>query len=181
LNDYNLTTNPNHVSAGFPQDCTICHNTAAWTPAVFNHNQTKFPLTGAHITVPCTNCHISGIFAGTPTDCYSCHSKEYASTTDPNHAAAGFPKDCTQCHTTSSWSGAVFNHTQFPIYSGAHAGQWTTCGDCHTNSSNYSVFSCIDCHAHSKTTTDAQHRGVANYVYNSANCYACHPNGRAGD
>jgi hypothetical protein len=181
LKDYNGTTNPNHAASGFPQDCSICHTTSAWTPASFDHSKTKFTLTGAHQTVACASCHISNVYAGTPTDCYSCHSKEYNSATNPGHVAAGFPKDCSQCHSTSSWSGAVFNHSKFPIYNGAHAGQWTTCGDCHTNSSNYSVFSCLNCHAHDKTTMDTQHRNVRNYVYNSANCYSCHPNGQGGD
>jgi len=26
---------------------------------------------------------------------------------------------------------------------------------------------------------DSEHSGRTNYVYNSANCYSCHPNGRA--
>jgi Zn finger protein HypA/HybF involved in hydrogenase expression len=179
--DYDSTSNPNHAGAGFPQDCAICHTTSAWTPASFDHSKTKFPLTGAHTSVACLNCHISGVYAGTPADCYSCHSKEYNSATNPGHAAAGFPKDCSQCHSTSSWSGAVFNHTKFPIYSGSHAGQWTACGDCHTNSSNYTVFSCLNCHAHEKAEMDSEHGGIRNYVYNSANCYSCHPNGRGGD
>ncbi len=178
LANFNGASNPNHVSAGFPQDCTICHSTSAWSPSIFNHSKTNFPLTGAHTSVQCALCHISGIYAGTPTDCYSCHSKEYTSTTDPNHVAALFPKTCDSCHSTSSWSGATFNHAQFPIYSGSHAGRWTSCGDCHTNSNNYSVFSCITCHTHDKATTDSQHQGVSNYVYNSANCYSCHPTGR---
>jgi hypothetical protein len=178
LGDYKGATNPNHITAGFPQDCAICHNATAWSPSTFDHSKTKFPLTGAHTSVQCTNCHIGGVYAGTPTDCYSCHSKEYNSTTDPNHVTAQFPKDCSQCHTTSSWSGATFNHTWFPIYTGTHRDKWTTCGDCHTNSNNYSVFSCITCHAHDKAPTDAEHRDVRNYVYNSTSCYACHPTGR---
>ncbi len=178
LADFNGTTNPNHVSSNFPQDCTICHNTTAWSPSIFDHNNTAFPLTGAHTTVPCANCHIGGVYAGTPTDCYSCHSADYNNTTDPNHAAAGFPKTCQDCHTTASWSGATFNHTQFPIYSGTHTfGVWTSCSDCHPNSSDYSVFSCILCHTHDQATTDPQHTGVANYVYNATSCYSCHPNG----
>jgi nitrate/TMAO reductase-like tetraheme cytochrome c subunit len=167
------------VTANFPQDCSICHNTSAWTPASFNHALTRFPLTGAHISVACTSCHSNGVYAGTPTDCYSCHSREYTTTTDPNHVAAGFPRDCSTCHSTAAWTGATFTHAQFPIYSGTHAGRWSSCGDCHTNSSNYAVFSCTTS-CHDKTATDSNHRGVSGYVYNSANCYSCHPSGRAG-
>jgi nitrate/TMAO reductase-like tetraheme cytochrome c subunit len=46
LQNYRTTNNPNHVSGGFPQDCTLCHSTAAWTPAVFDHSKTQFALTG---------------------------------------------------------------------------------------------------------------------------------------
>lgn len=179
ITNYNNTTNPNHQAAGFPTECQVCHSTNAWTPASFNHNLTQFPLTGAHTQVACANCHIGGQYAGTPTDCYSCHKADFTGTTNPNHAAAGFPTTCTTCHTTSTWMGAKFNHTWFPIYTGAHAGKWTTCNDCHVNSMNFAVFSCLTCHAHAKTTMDEKHKEISNYVYNSANCYSCHPVGNS--
>ena len=175
LAQFNGTTNPNHVTSGFPQDCSICHSTTAWTPASFDHGTTAFPLTGAHVNVACTSCHINGVFAGTPTDCYSCHSKEYAGTTNPNHAAAGFPTTCLTCHTTTAWTGATFNHTWFPM---TH-GNAKVCSDCHTNPSNYAVFVCTSCHT--ATATNKDHSEVRGYVYNSPNCYQCHPNGRSGD
>ncbi len=180
LKNYNATTNPNHVQAGFPQQCNVCHNTTAWQPAAFDHSKTAFPLTGAHVTVPCASCHIGGKYAGTPTDCYSCHKVDYQKTTDPNHVAAAFPTTCQTCHTTSSWLGAQFNHTWFPIYSGIHQGKWTTCADCHVNPANFAVFSCITCHAHDRSIVDPKHQGVGGYVYNGTSCYSCHPTGRAG-
>jgi len=177
---FNSATNPNHITAGFPQTCEVCHNTTAWSPATFNHNATPFPLTGAHVTVACTSCHINNVFAGTPTDCYSCHKTEYQTTTNPNHAASGFPSTCASCHNTTTWSGATFTHSQFPIYSGTHAHAWTTCADCHTNASNYQVFSCITCHTHDEASTDPHHSGVRNYVYAPTTCYSCHPTGAGG-
>ncbi len=175
LKDYNGTNNPNHPAAGIPQQCEICHTTSGWVPATFNHNLTGFPLTGAHVKVPCNNCHIGGVFAGTPTDCYSCHKKDYQSTTNPNHVAAGFPTTCQLCHNTTAWTGATFNHTWFPVP------HFTAqlCSDCHTNPSNYAVFVCTNCHTQAQTAQ--QHDGVQGYVWNSANCYSCHPSGRAGD
>ena len=178
LDNYNSVANPNHRTGNYPQDCTLCHSTLAWIPASINHALTRFPLTGAHVTVACTSCHINGQFTGTPTDCYSCHSADYTAVTDPNHVTAAFPTDCNACHSTTTWTGATFTHSKFPIYSGAHARQWTSCADCHPNSSSYSVFTCTTS-CHTKTTTDNQHRGVSGYVYSSANCYSCHPNGRA--
>jgi hypothetical protein len=172
--NFQKTTNPNHVTSGFPTDCQVCHNTLAWVPSVFNHSKTVFPLTGAHTTVACSSCHVGGRYAGTPTDCLSCHKSQYAGTTSPNHVAAAFPTTCQTCHNTTAWTGATFNHTSFPIYSGHHAGKWTTCADCHTNSSDYSSFSCITCHQHNKTDTDSHHGGVRGYVYTGNACYSCH-------
>jgi len=175
LRDYNGTTNPSHVQAAFPQQCDVCHSTTAWTPASFNHNNTPFPLTGAHVNTPCNSCHINGQFAGTPTDCYSCHQAQYKSTTDPNHVAAGFPTTCQTCHNTTSWLGATFNHTWWPTN---HGGANGVCSTCHTNPNDYSVFVCTNCHT--KAQTDSNHQGVNGYVYNSINCYQCHKNGGGG-
>ena len=179
LADYNGTTSPSHTAAGFPQDCSMCHTTTNWSGATFTH-PAVFPLTGAHATVACALCHVNNVFAGTPTDCYSCHKTDYTGTTNPNHVASQFPTTCASCHNTTTWSGATFNHTWFPIYSGNHAGKWTTCGDCHTNSSDYSIFSCITCHQHAQANTDPNHRSVKNYVYSPTSCYSCHPTGGGG-
>lgn len=173
--DYNNTATigggvPNHITANYPQDCTMCHTTATWLNATFDHNKTPFPLTGFHVNVPCSSCHIGGVFVGTPTDCYSCHKADYNGTTNPNHLAAGFPTTCQTCHTTTSWLGATFNHTWFPMNHGGAQ----TCSTCHTNPSNYAVFTCTNCHTQAQT--DPKHQGVQGYVYNSINCYQCHKN-----
>ena len=55
-------------------NCAACHATSAWKPATFNHNQSAFPLTGAHVNVACASCHKNNVFKGTPKDCYSCHA-----------------------------------------------------------------------------------------------------------
>ena len=64
---------PNHTAAGFPTSCTLCHNTTQWQGAVFDHSKTAFPLTGAHTSVQCAQCHVGGNFTTVPTDCASCH------------------------------------------------------------------------------------------------------------
>ncbi len=180
--DYDGTTNPNHAAAGYPTtDCLQCHGMASWAGASFNHATTAFPLTGAHLSAPCADCHINNIYAGTPTACVGCHQSDYDGTTNPNHAAAGFTTDCQPCHTTTRWDGATFNHAQwFPIYSGTHAGQWRTCDECHTSAASYAVFTCLSCHPHSdKAKTDGDHRGRTGYSYDSNACYDCHPDGRS--
>ena len=177
--NFDNTTNPNHVTANFPTDCTKCHSTSAWKPATFDHATTQFPLTGAHTSVDCAKCHASG-YTNTPTDCYSCHKTNYDNTTNPNHKALGFQTACQDCHSTTKWAGATFDHDgkYFPIYSGQHRGEWSVCTDCHTNPSNYKVFSCINCHEHNnKSEVDKDHQGVGGYSYDSQACYRCHPKG----
>ena len=62
---------PNHITAGFPTDCSLCHSTTNWTTSTFNHATTTFPLTGAHTSVACAACHVNNNYSGTlATDCY---------------------------------------------------------------------------------------------------------------
>ena len=179
LKDYQATTSPNHVSVGFPQQCDVCHTTAGWTLATFNHNNTGFPLTGTHATVPCANCHVNNNYTTLPTDCYGCHKTEYQATSNPNHVAAGFPTTCAVCHDTTNWLNATFNHTYFPMNHGNNTNR--PCSDCHTNSSNYAVFTCTACHDHGGgNPANFHHPNVGGYVYNSANCYQCHHSGNGG-
>ena len=179
-NDYNNTSDPNHSSAGFPTDCVVCHTTNPnWTPANWDHNDI-YPLNGAHANIAddCAACH-NGDFSNTPNTCVGCHQDDYNSTTDPNHIGAQFPDDCILCHTETAWTPASFDHDgqYFPIDSGKHKDEWDSCTDCHTNSNNYSVFSCITCHNSSETNND--HSGVSGYVYESNACFECHPNGKS--
>ena len=173
--DYASAANPNHVAGKFSQTCQTCHTTSAWQPASFDHSSTKFALTGVHTTTPCQSCHTNNNYQLTYTGCYSCHSANFTATTNPNHTSAGFPTTCETCHTTTSWAGATFSHTWFPTSHGNAAGK---CATCHTNPANYAVFTCITCHTQAQT--DPHHSGVRGYVYNNANCYSCHPNGRGG-
>ncbi|HED65317.1 MAG TPA: hypothetical protein ENJ09_07160 [Planctomycetes bacterium] len=171
---YQSTTNPDHQAAGYPTTCENCHSTISWQGATFNHN--TWPLTGAHMGLDCSECHVGGVYKGTPTDCFSCHASAYQSTTNPDHQAAGFPTTCEICHTTTMWQGATFNHPQFPITSGKHKN--LDCADCHTTPGNYMAFSCIDCHEHRQSKMDDEHKGVSGYVWQSSACYACHPDGK---
>ncbi|QQS37031.1 MAG: hypothetical protein IPM56_03495 [Ignavibacteriales bacterium] len=176
--DYEGVQDPNHISANFPTTCTNCHTIAGWSPTSFDHNQTQFALTGAHVNVNCSSCHSSG-FSNTPTDCYSCHQTDYTSAANPNHIAANFPTTCVSCHSTSAWIPATFEHDAqyFPIYSGEHRNEWNNCSDCHTNPNNFAEFSCITCHEHNQNEMDDKHSSVAGYVYQSEACLSCHPDG----
>jgi hypothetical protein len=173
--DYNNTNAPPHATAGFPTTCDVCHSTTNWTGAVFNHNNTTFPLTGFHATaaVTCVMCHVNNNYTTLPTACVGCHQTDYNNTTNPNHKSAGFPTTCDTCHTTAAWTGAVFNHTWFNVNHGNANG---VCATCHTNPSDYSVFQCTQCHG-GGNAGNFQHPNVSGYVYNSVNCYQCHKGG----
>lgn len=180
--DFRATRDPNHVTAGFPTTCEVCHNENRWEGAVFDHNATSFPLRDSHADVDCQACHASG-YSGTPRDCYSCHADDYNRTRDPDHLAAGFPTTCESCHRPTRWDDADWDHDAqfFPIYSGEHRRAWDTCADCHVAAGNYRVFECIFCHAHQRGEMDREHREVSRYRYESRACLDCHPDGRADD
>ncbi|MAT53475.1 MAG: hypothetical protein CMN32_03270 [Saprospirales bacterium] len=181
LTDFNQTANPNHVALGLPTDCATCHTTEpGWAPAAFAIHDDYYALNGAHATIAndCAACH-NGDYNNTPNECFGCHQADYEGTTDPNHVNLMFAQDCAQCHTETQWVPSTFDHDAqyFPIYSGAHAGEWNECMDCHTNLNNYAEVTCTSCHTNPET--DDQHNGVGGYVYESSACLACHPTGDA--
>lgn len=169
--DFNTTTNPPHGPAGFSTTCTTCHSTNRWTGAVFDHGASQFPLTGAHIATPCSDCHADGVYAGKPTTCLSCHQADYNTASNPPHGPAGFSTTCTACHTTITWTGATFNHgaTQFPL-TGAHT--TTPCAACHVNGLyNGTPTTCVSCHqADYNQTTNPNHQASSF----STDCATCH-------
>ncbi|MFA6597425.1 MAG: cytochrome C, partial [Ignavibacteriaceae bacterium] len=63
-------------------NCERCHTFDNWNPVKFNHEETKFPLTGGHQAVACSACH-KKVIDGSVTfinfkleefKCASCHS-----------------------------------------------------------------------------------------------------------
>lgn len=128
-------------------DCESCHTQEAFAPTTFDRTshaeRTPFALTGAHIAVPCSACHLpasgeseAAPFARGPLPqfdlaqtCESCHA-------DANPHEDTFADDagvtaCGDCHSTALWDLAEFDHatTGFDL-TGAHAVQ--DCASCHT-------------------------------------------------
>ncbi|RMI00123.1 MAG: hypothetical protein D6681_11435 [Calditrichaeota bacterium] len=179
--DYRQTVDPAHEAGGFPRDCAMCHNEVQWAGAFFDHNQTGFPLTGQHQWVRCTDCHTNNRFAGTPTDCYSCHQDNYAGTTAPPHVPLGYPTACEICHNTTAWEDAQFfdhNQTNFPLV-GQHL--FARCLSCHENNRFAGTpTDCYSCHREDyENTTDPDHQALGF----PTTCELCHtPDGwRNGD
>lgn len=173
--DLATALNPNHQQQGWVDACDRCHIPTTWSGAGFNH--ATFPLTGAHKSqAQCSDCHLNGVFAGTPTQCVGCHLADYNGATSLNHVALNVSTSCELCHGTVTWSGANFNHV----------GITAACVTCHladynaTTSPNHvaSGFpqSCEDCHQttswfgavfqHSFPINAGDHAGL--------NCTDCH-------
>jgi hypothetical protein len=119
-------------TAGGP-GCQGCHTESGWVPTTYDlarHARETYALTGAHLAVPCADCHPTTAPARVPrfhlgsTECVACHAKR-----DPH--AAQFPgRACSECHTTASFAVTSFNHarTRYPL-DGAH--QRVACSGCH--------------------------------------------------
>jgi len=176
------------VHAGKIQyECSQCHTPQSWTVLdIYRvHENTTFPVMGAHSRLDCDACHFSDMTGKyyLNTDCYSCHETDYRQAQNPIHSDFGFGKKCQDCHAMFAWQPALFSAHDaiFPISSGSHAGEWESCQDCHINPGNYQDFSCLTCHEHNQAATEDEHDEVRNFVYESNACYQCHPQGQAED
>ena len=171
--DFNNTTDPNHISSGFPTDCASCHTTnPGWTPATFDH--TNFPLTLGHDIQDCNACHTTGNFSDASPDCVSCHQTDFNNTTNPNHVSGNFPTDCASCHTTNpGWTPATFDHTNFPLTLG-HDIQ--DCNACHTTG-NFSDASpdCVSCHQTDYNNTTNPNHLAAGFPTDCISCHTTNP------
>jgi hypothetical protein len=154
----------------FGKDCSGCHTTESWQAADFDHSKASFVLVGAHVQVPCQECHQqdSGgtVFAGTPQECAACHA-------DPQFHQGLFGSDCAACHTAQGWSTAKFDqaHT-FPVNHGASSS--SECRLCHPDS--LQAYTCYGCHEHTPANIEGKHREEG--IRNLQDCARCHPTGR---
>ena len=170
--DFATANSPPHT--GFTADCTGCHTNTAWSPATFDHTKnTSFPLTGAHTTVtPCTACHVSNVYAGLSTACFSCHQQDELTKATAPVPHTGFPTDCSGCHTTNpGWAPSTFNHSTVFVIAGAHLA--LACNQCHTSATNWSTTAttCIGCHQQDFTSANSPpHTGF------NTDCTRCHTN-----
>jgi hypothetical protein len=164
--DFTGAKTPSHT--GYPTDCVPCHSTSAWHPSTFDHSKTLFPLTGAHLAAACTGCHLNGVYKGTSTDCYSCHTQDFTQAKNPPHA--GFSTTCASCHTTAAWQPATFDHntqTTFPL-KGAHL--VAPCAECHAGGV-YKGLSTLCYSCHQSDFSGAKNPSHAGYP---TECEKCH-------
>lgn len=143
----------------FKQSCGECHAALGWSGGRFDHDRTRFRLTGAHVSVSCNACHVGGRYSPTPLSCNSCHA------TDDEHRGSRGP-DCARCHTTSQWKSAKYDHLKETGFALVGAHDRLDCLSCH-RSGNYKLQVPKDCFGcHRAQDTHAQRFGVQ-----CANCH----------
>ena len=141
----------------FIESCDTCHDMESFEEVSADpiHNQTAFPLTGAHRDASCQSCHFeesSGGYTPLDTNCFACH--DVILDQAPGHIEQNFPLECEQCHTTFSWTDGFFNHAivaQGFTLVGAH--NEAPCSSCHNASGNFEPLftpsdqnDCFTCH-----------------------------------
>lgn len=152
-----------HHAGAYGTQCNACHTTSAWKPATFDHNQSAFPLTGAHQSQSCSACHGNGVYKGTPTACASCHN-------EPAFHAGVFGTDCASCHTTSNWNATYTGLHTFPMN---HQGANSVCSNCHP--STLVQWTCFNCHNQQEMISKHAEKNISDI----SNCIGCHPNGKS--
>jgi hypothetical protein len=117
--------------------CESCHDLAGFRPARFtteDHARTAYPLSGAHLAVPCDACHAPTVRAASArtrlrfasTRCADCHQDAHR-----GEAARFVRKDgCEACHRVESWRRVAFDHAQ-TRYRLAGGHERVSCAACH--------------------------------------------------
>jgi len=131
------------VHAGQFPKCTDCHSVdaAKFAPVLFDHEKTKFALTGKHKNVQCRQCHTGG-YRGTPAACAACHKDVHGGTLGGS---------CATCHTTASFEVQRYTHRKpGSFFRGKHAA--AACTDCHKKDREIAerftgLGRCTACHA----------------------------------
>jgi len=169
--------NGQFVKNGIVPDCSQCHNLNGFTLfsyTIEQHNAGNFPLKGAHLAIPCYECHKKQDkwnFRKIGINCKDCHQDIHQNLIEAKY----YPDaNCLTCHNESRWSDILFDHakTEFPL-TGAHIKE--SCRACHfktyatgTSQQKFSGLSqsCSNCHT-DKHRSQFEKDGVTN-------CSECH-------
>ncbi len=175
--------------------CGDCHTEKTWKDAKFDHDRTRFALSGKHITATCKSCHADTNYKETPRACIACHKKE-----DAHKGRYG--DKCDSCHDAKDWKQSNFSHAKQGHWAllGKHAAAkceachraplyaeklMNKCVSCHRNDDVHKGSlgeKCESCHNERnwKTTKFDHNRDTKFSLYNKhkdAKCESCHKNG----
>ena len=124
--------------------CADCHNENLWKEARFDHDKTRFALTGKHVDTKCADCHKNANYKETPQACYACHRKD----DDQKGHKGQYGEKCDNCHNAKLWKPSTFNHDADTRYALRGKHRSTSCADCHTGHLYKAKLSqdCNSCH-----------------------------------
>jgi len=184
--------------AQFPRrGCEECHAENTWEKAdFFNHNESRYRLTGKHRQVECEDCHKPIWRRGLPEPYVQYVDLDYSSCTDCHEDVHedNLGPECTDCHDTRDWHRILnassfedrFDHetVAFPL-AGKHAE--TECMECHSKPPsrtaeliiNYAPGTAQLAYPHplAETCTDCHvdlHDGVFRETTGGLECDNCH-------
>ena len=170
--------------------CQDCHSPTNWNPeqAYRRHDQTLFPLIGGHYSIECYLCHTTPHQLPS-LDCEQCHITDFDVDLTAHEGLRETP-DCSTCHAPTTWNQilAINHDVFFPIYSGDHRGEWSSCSTCHYEAGVYQTFTCFGSGCHDESKMNSEHcegndcEQCEGETYprsgvDSADCYFCHPRG----
>jgi len=158
----------------YGDNCDGCHTVEGWEEVSFDHNETSFPLDGAHENITCVSCHAedqlrepavtratqqlqsqdqvldralaSVIAASAVTESLDSRTCVDCHNDDDLHFGRNGDA-CDSCHVSANWQEIIFNHdvdTEYPLVE-AHAE--ATCTQCHTGTLTDPLDQdCVTCH-----------------------------------
>ncbi len=149
---------------GVSPDCVECHSLEnGFDYSLYTleqHQETQFPLEGAHSATPCFACHVSEddnrwTFRELGKTCVDCHQDIHQGYISEKY----YPKDdCKICHVNDAWTAVDFDHEQT---------KWPLNG-------KHTEVSCRECHfienADNKEYTEQKFANL------ETNCISCHEN-----
>jgi hypothetical protein len=185
---------PNDPNSVFRQKpCSSCHTTDGWKKISvdgksFNHNMTRFPLTGDHVNLSCNQCHQKNgkeVYKFPNADkqfCITCHPTPHKGQFEPKYVE----RSCAECHNTTDFQNILkFDHdkTKFKL-TGHHKSIEGQCKKCHIPTKQMLntkpprpagkfIFSgeakgyCTECHTN-------VHKGQFSSRVNTSDCRTCH-------
>lgn len=144
-------------------DCKECHSLQKGFEftsfTIADHQNSDFPLDGAHIATPCFACHVDEAsdkwhFRNIGETCIDCHDNFHEEAISENFMPNN---DCASCHGSESWDAVNFDHSQT---------DWPLTG-------RHTEVSCSSCHFEFSEKNEIISQ---NFVNLSNDCASCHDN-----
>lgn len=163
--------------------CTDCHVTSGWYDMKdgkkFDHSKTRFPITGAHASISCTDCHgpqgkqtfkFKSVDLKFCIDCHqNIHKNQFSKSINTN--------SCSTCHTTQNFKERLkFDHssTRYPL-EGAHS--QLKCSECHVPSKTQVLLTTPNIKSGPGKTKQSQNFILSQFQFphvSKTDCLSCH-------